>query len=38
MGREVAEQLEDLAGWIEQNLSRVAKARSNHGKAKRPSR
>jgi DNA-binding HxlR family transcriptional regulator len=38
MGREVAEQIEGLAGWIEENLSRVAQARANHGKAKKASR
>jgi hypothetical protein len=34
MGREIAEQVEGLAGWIEENLPRVAQARANHGKAK----
>jgi hypothetical protein len=38
MGREAAEQIEGLAGWIEENLQRVAQARANYGKAKRPSR
>ena len=38
MGREVAEQIEGLAGWVEENLSRVAQARANYGKTKRPSR
>jgi DNA-binding HxlR family transcriptional regulator len=38
MGREVADQIEGLAGWIEENLSRVAQARANHGKVKKPSR
>ena len=37
MGREVAEQIEGLAGWIEENLSRVARARAIHGKAKKSS-
>jgi DNA-binding HxlR family transcriptional regulator len=35
MGREIAEQIEGLAGWIEENLPRVAQSRTNHGKAKR---
>jgi DNA-binding HxlR family transcriptional regulator len=37
MGREIAEQIEGLAGWIEENLPRVAQSRGNHGKAKRSS-
>jgi DNA-binding HxlR family transcriptional regulator len=37
MGREIAEQIEGLAGWIEENLPRVAQSRANHGKAKRSS-
>src|ERR1700730_2239413 len=35
MGREIAEQIEGLAGWIEENLPRVAQSRANHGKANR---
>jgi hypothetical protein len=35
--RELAEQSEGLAGWIEENLPRVAQSRANHGKAKRSS-
>jgi DNA-binding HxlR family transcriptional regulator len=38
MGRELAEQVERLAGWIEENLPQVEEARANHRKAKRPSR
>ena len=37
MGREIAEQIEGLAGWIEENLPRVARARAIHGKAKKSS-
>jgi DNA-binding HxlR family transcriptional regulator len=36
MGRNVAEQIEGLAGWIDKNLPRVAQARAKHGKAKKP--
>jgi|ERR1700720_1459317 DNA-binding HxlR family transcriptional regulator len=35
--REIAEQIEGLAGWIEENLPRVAKARAIHGKEKQSS-
>jgi DNA-binding HxlR family transcriptional regulator len=37
MGREIAEQIEGLAGWIEENLPRVAQARATRGKTKKSS-
>jgi DNA-binding HxlR family transcriptional regulator len=37
MGREIAEQIEGLAGWIEENLSRVAQSRAKSRKGKETS-